>query len=112
MISVDLIKMEEVVNDVIHSVTKQTITRYYINFQSLATRQVDNGGVQGIEEIGPVVWKRGIDKHTKDTNTVLFMDLEKVKTIPKDQVFFMYALILVGYHVQDEDPTGSNQIPF
>ena len=38
--------------------------------------------------------KEGADDYVKGTNTVLFMDLDEIKTIPSNQVV-MYARIVV-----------------
>ena len=41
----------------------------------------------------------GADDYVKGTNTVLFMDLDKIKTIPSNQVV-TYARIVVDYRPQ------------
>ena len=43
----------------------------------------------------------GAGDYVKGTNTVLFMDLEKIKTISKDQVV-TYAMIVVDYQPQKQ----------
>jgi hypothetical protein len=43
--------------------------------------------------------EKGTDEYVKVTNTVLFMDLDEIKTIPKDQVV-TYARIVVDYRPQ------------
>ena len=42
--------------------------------------------------------KKGTNEYVKGTNTVLFMDLDKMKTIPRTQVQVVtYARIVVDY---------------
>ena len=48
--------------------------------------------------------EKGTDDYIKDTNTVLFIDLDKIKTIPKDQVV-TYARIVVYYQPQKKNQT-------
>ena len=62
--------------------------------------------------------KEGADYYVKGTNTVLFMDFDEIKTIPRDQVV-TYARIVVDYRPQKrskscEDNSGwkPNQLPF
>ena len=43
--------------------------------------------------------EKGADDYVKGTNTVLFMDLDEIKTIPKEQVV-TYARIVVDYRPQ------------
>ena len=47
--------------------------------------------------------EKGADDYVKGTNTVLFMDLDEIKTIPNDQVV-TYARIVVDYQPQIKDP--------
>ena len=45
----------------------------------------------------------GTDDYTKGTNTVLFIGLDEIKEIPRDQVV-TYARIVVDYRPQKKDP--------
>merc|ERR1712085_177210 len=49
------------------------------------------------------IHERGADDYVKGTNTVLFMDLDEIKTIPREQVV-TYARIVVDYRPQKKDP--------
>ena len=58
------------------------------------------------KELGRIYKGYGVertDDYTKGTNTVLFMSLDEITEIPRDQVV-TYARIVVDYRPQKKDP--------
>ena len=112
--------LEEVANDVVYPVTKETITKYKILINDPL---LQNDWMKGIcKELGRLAQgygEKGADEYVKGTNTVLFTNLDKIKTIPKDQVV-TYARMVVDYRPQKkrskscENNSGRkpNQLPF
>ena len=92
--------LEEVANGVVHQVTKETITKYkkLIN-DPLLRNDWMKGMCKVLGRLAQGYGKEGADDYVKGTNTVLFVDLNKIKTIPKDQVV-TYARIVVYYRPQ------------
>ena len=92
--------LKEVANGVVHPVTKETITNYKKRINDPLLRDDWMKGV--CKELGRLAHgygKEGADDYVKGTNTVLFMDLDEIKTIPRDQVV-TYARIVVDYRPQ------------
>ena len=98
----DPIGHEEVANGILHPVTKETITKYK-NFMNDPLLQ--GGWMKGmckeLRRLAQGYCEKGTDDYVKGTNTVLFMDLDKIKTIPKDQVV-TYTRIVIDYQPQKE----------
>ena len=94
--------LEEVASGVVHPVTKETITKYkkLINDPLLRDDWM-KGMCKELGRLAQGYGEKGADDYVKGTNTVLFMDLDKIKTIPKDQVV-PYARIVVDYCPQKQ----------
>ena len=92
--------LKEVANDVVYPVTEEIITKYktLIN-DSLLQYYWMKGMCKELGRLAQGYGEKGADDYVKGMNTVLFMDLDKIKTIPKDQVV-TYARIVVDYRPQ------------
>ena len=92
--------MEEVGNSVVHSITKETIIKYKT---LISDPLLQDNWMKGMcKDLGRLSQRYGekrAEDHVKGTNTFLFMDLDKIKTIPSDQVV-TYARIVVDYRPQ------------
>ena len=112
--------LKEVASGVVHPITKETITKYkkLINDPLLQDDWM-KGMCKELGRLAQGCGEKGTDEYVKGTNTVLFMDLDKIKTIPKDLVV-TYARIVVDYQPQKkrskscENNSGRkpNQLPF
>ncbi len=82
---------EELANGVVHSVTKETLTKYH---KIIKVPELKEVWIKDMcNELGRLAQRY---KDTKGTNTIKFMMLEEIKHIPKDRVV-TYARI-VPYH--------------
>merc|ERR1711966_344399 len=88
-ISADPTTLEEVANDVVHPVTKETITKYKKLIEDPMLRETWSKAM--CKELGRLCQGFG---ETKGTDTMRFLDLEDIKNIPKDRVV-TYARIVV-----------------
>ena len=90
-------RLEEVANGVVHPVTNETITKYkkLVN-NPLLRYDWMKGMCKELGRLAQGCGKEVADDYVKGTNTVLFMDLDEIKMIPKDQVV-IYARIVVDY---------------
>ena len=95
--------LKEVANGVVHPVTKETITKYkkLINDPLLRDDWM-KGMCKELGRLAQEYREKGADDYVKGTNTVLFINLEEIKTIPKDQVV-AYARIVVDYRPQKKN---------
>ena len=83
--------LEEVANGVVHPVTKETITKHK---KLINDPLLQDDWMKGMcKELGRL--SRGYGEKGAD----LFMDLDEIKTIPKDQVV-IYARVVVDYRPQ------------
>ena len=90
--------IEEVVNGVVHPVTKETITKYQ--------KLVDYSILREIWEMAMCVELGGLTQgfgDTKGTETIRFLELDKIKNIPRDRTV-TYARIVVDYRPQKKYP--------
>ena len=90
--------IEEVANGVVHPVTKETITKYKKLIEDPLLR--DTWAKAMCKELGRLCQGFG---ETEGTDTMRFLDLEGIKSIPKDRVV-TYARIVVDYRPQKADP--------
>ena len=96
---------EEMANRVVHPVTKETITKFKQLITDPITWDVFEKAMfkklgrltQGYGEIGST-------HHTKGTDTMRFLDLQRIKNILQDRIV-TYVRIVVDYHKQKKDPT-------
>ena len=92
--------LEVVANGVTHPLTKETITKCK---KLITDPLLRDDWMKGMcKELGRLAQghgEKGADDYLKGTNTVLFMDLDEIKMIPKDQVV-TYARIVVDYRPQ------------
>ena len=90
--------MEEVANDVMHPISKETIIKY--EKKLISDRLLWENWMKGMwKDIGRFsqgYGERGTDEYVRSTNTVLFMDLDNIKIIATDQVV-AYSQLVVGY---------------
>ena len=92
------LELEEVANDVVHPITNETITKYNTLIEDPLLREV---------------WSKVMCKElecqgyqdTEETDTVCFLDLEGIQSIPRDRVV-AYAQIVVDYREQKKDQQG------
>ena len=104
--------IEEVANDVVHPVTKETITKYQ--------KLVDDPILCEIWEMAICVeldrLTQGFVK-TKGTETMRFLELDEMKNIPRDRTV-TYARFVVNYRPQKKRPqscqnhSGGNLIEY
>ena len=73
--------LEEVANDVVHPVTKNTITKYKKLIEGPLLRETRSKAM--CTELGRLCQGFG---ETERTNTMRFLDLKGIKNIPKDRV--------------------------
>ena len=76
----DPIRLEEVANDVVHTVTMETLIRYK---QLINDLLLQDDWMKGIckytGRLAQGYGEKGTDDYVKGKNTVLFMDLDKIK---------------------------------
>ena len=97
-IKASLHALEEVVNGVVHPVTKETITKYKQLIADPLLRETWPKAM--CKELRRLC--QGFDK-TEGTDTMKFLDLNGIKRIPRDRVV-TYARIVVDCRPQKEDP--------
>ena len=114
------IKMVEVANEVVHLITKETITKYK---KLISDPLLQDDWMKGMcKESGRLSQgyeEEGTEDYVKGTHTVLFMNLDDIKTIPSDQVV-THARIVVDHPPQKKRPKSCennckgkfDQIPF
>jgi hypothetical protein len=95
--------MEEVTNGVVQPVTKETITKYKRLISDPLLRDWMKGMCKELGRLSQGYKEESTSEYVKSTNTVLLMDLDKIKTIPRDHVV-TYARIVVDYRPQKKDP--------
>ena len=85
-------------NGVVHPVTKETIPKE--RKQLINNLLLRDDGMKGmykeLERLARGYGEKGTDNYVKDTITVLFMRLDNIITIPRNQVV-AYARIVVDY---------------
>ena len=99
----DPVNIEQIVNGVIHPVTKETITKY----KKLITDTVlrDEWMLGMCKKLGRLAQgygEEGHDEYVEGTNTCFFVNFDKIRNIPKDQVC-TYAQTVVDYCPQKKD---------
>ena len=82
--------VEEYCNGVVHSITKETITKYHRVIEEPSLCDVWMKGM--CIELGRLA--QGY-RYTKGTDTVKFMTLEEIKAIPGDCTIRMHVLSLI-----------------
>ena len=92
-----LSELEEVANDAVHPMMKETITNYKTLIASYIIRDV------WLEAMAKELMRLAQGwQETKVTNTVKFIDTEEISHISKEQVV-IYAQIVIDYCPQKED---------
>ena len=86
--------IEEVVNGVVHPVTKETITKYQKLVDDPILREIWEMAM--CVELGRLTQGFG---DTKGTETMRFLELDEIKNIPRDRTV-TYARIMVDYRPQ------------
>ena len=86
-------------NGVVHPITKETITKYAKLIADPILKQVWTAAMA--KEIYRLAYGR--DGITKGTNTIKFLDLDEITSIPKDRTV-TYARIVVDHRPQKDDP--------
>ena len=96
-------------NGVVHSVTKETITKYKQLIAGPIMREVQEKAM--CKELGRITQGyEVIDStyHIEGTHTMKSLDLGGIKNIPRDRII-TYARIIVDYRAQKKSPQqGTN----
>ena len=105
--NLDPVDIEQIVNGVVHPVTKEIITKYK---KLIADPLLRDDWMLGVyKELGRLAQgygKEDSDDYVKGTNTCFFMNFDEIQNIPRDQIC-TYARIVVGYHPQKRTKTES-----
>ena len=93
------VDLEEMVNGVVYPVTKETMTKYAKTIKVPELRGVWFAAM--CKELGRIAQGWG---NTKGTDTIRFMNCNKISTIPSDRMV-MYARIVYDCCPQNKDPS-------
>ena len=89
--------MEEIAIGVVYPITKEKTTKYK---QLISDPLIQNDQMKGMRKelrrVSKGYGETGTDKYVKGANTILVVDLDKIKTISRDQVV-TYAQIVVDH---------------
>jgi hypothetical protein len=86
---------------VVHPITGETITKYQKLAKDLITSKAWTAAFG--KEFGTLAAQGDEKTNTPGTDSIFILELQDIKQIPKDRTI-TYALIIVDYQPQKEDP--------